>query len=214
MILSKLLVIIQAIGLTELTRVSVYVLLTFRTRTLLCAGQSIPRSAPMWADVDARSTHGSRLQFLTRQDGDQDDDEKLDSQWQRLEGPVHRLTGEDNDATSLSRLKDYPIRDAQFLHQKINVGMPPEYNAFGEKLDEFRMKQAGPGQGPYSGSMGVFAYPGTPQRGQTNPPAAGIAIGSPGYERTSITHTAATKASGTVCSSYPQVLTSNYIVNY
>ena len=152
----------------------------------------------MWADVDARSTHGSRLQFLTRQDGDSEDDEKLDSQWQHLEGPVHRPTVEDNDEASLSRLKEYPFRDAQFLHHKINVGMSPEYNAFGEKLDEFRKKQAGPGQGPYSGSMGVFAYPGTPQRGQTNPLAASIAMGSPGYERTSITHTAATKASGRV----------------
>lgn len=167
----------------------------------------------MWADVDARSTHGSRLQFLTRQDGDSEDDEKLDSQWQHLEGPVHRPTVEDNDEASLSRLKEYPFRDAQFLHHKINVGMSPEYNAFGEKLDEFRKKQAGPGQGPYSGSMGVFAYPGTPQRGQTNPLAASIAMGSPGYERTSITHTAATKASGRVCSPYLQVLTSNYVLD-
>lgn len=148
----------------------------------------------MWLDsADVRS-NGFSSHTTTNPHGIGGGKQQDATQWQRPGAPSHR-PAEINEAILTQESRDSKCRDPPFLQG----GWSPE-NGVADKTEEARRRQAG--QGPYSGSMGIFAYPGTPQRSfpslqgnHIGSPSGGGSPGSPGYERGGISHIPA-QASG------------------
>lgn len=160
------------------------------------AGQFHGPPLPMWPEGDAR-LNGYKQQVSVNVNGGKHQQDPS-GHWHHSGGTLHRPRG--NNDLHVSQLKDTPFRDVHSLNSRLDAGLSSDTS--GEDIGEERKKQVI--EGPYSGSMGMFAYPGTPQRlfprGQRNdaefPNVANVAMGSPGYERATRTHCPAQYSGG------------------
>ena len=164
------------------------------------AGQLHAPPSPMWPDSadGATSSNGYKQQVSVNVNGGKHQQDP--GQWHRLGGSLHRSAG-NTEMHVTCRLKDSSFRDVHSLNSRVETGLSSDTS--GEDMgEETRRKQAS--EGPYSGSMGMFAYPGTPQRffagsQRHDAPCADVGnetMASPGYERPTRSYCAAQYSGG------------------
>jgi hypothetical protein len=148
-------------------------------RSFIGAGQFQAPPMPM---SDARSNGDYKQQVSVNVNGGKHQQDP--GHWHHLGGTLHRPGG--NNEMHASQLKDSSFRDIHSLNCRLDAGLSSDTS--GEDIREETRKQAS--EGPYSGSMGMFAYPGTPQRvfqGQRDNAESrnvgNVAMGSPEHKR-------------------------------
>lgn len=167
--------------------------------SVIRTGQFQAPPLPMWTEPDDPRSNGYKQQVAVNVNGGsphQQDPSNRSPSGATLprSGGNHEIRG--------SELKDASFRGVHSLNSRLDIERLSSDTSGEDTGEETRRKQASE---IYSGSMGMFAYPGTPQRlfpgGQRCdaecPHVGSVASpGGPGDERTTRTHCAAQSSGG------------------